>query len=58
MRWSVFELHEVENIATAADEKEFHNRVVYGYEMVEKVEISRDEDTNVKCLCLKGYAST
>ena len=26
--------------------------------MVEKVEISRDEDTNVKCLCLKGYAYT
>jgi len=58
MRWSVFDLHEVENIATAADEKQFHDRVVYGYDVEEKVEISCKEDTNVEGLCFKGYAST
>jgi len=36
MCWSVFDLHEVENIATAADEKKFHDRVVYGYEVGKK----------------------
>jgi len=58
MRWSVSHLHEVENIAAAADEKQFHDRVVYGYEVEEKVKISCEEDANVEGLCFKGYAST
>lgn len=52
----MFDLHEVENIATASDEKQFHDRVVYGYEMEEEVEISCKEDNNVECLRFKRYA--
>jgi len=58
MRWSVFDLHEVENIATAGDEEQLHERVVHGYVVVKKVEISCNEDTNVEGLCFKGYTST
>ena len=53
--WPVFDLHEVENIATAGDEEQFHDRVVHGYVVVKKVEISCNEDTNVEGLCFKGY---
>jgi len=58
MRWSVFDPHVVENIATAGDEEQFHDRVVKGYIVEKKVEISCKEDTNVEGLCFKGYAST
>lgn len=56
--WPVFDLHEVENIATAADEKQFHDRVVYRYVVEKKVKISCKEDTNVEGLCFKGYTYT
>jgi len=58
MRWSVFELHEIENVAAAADEEELHDRVVYRHEAEEQVEVTRYEYRHVEHLRFERYAST
>lgn len=51
-RWDapVLRFHEVENIAAARDEEQLHECVVYRHEIVEEVQITRQENRDVEGL--------
>jgi len=51
------ELHEIEDVAAASDEDDFHDKVVHRDPAEEEVKVAHDEDEHVECLRLERNAS-